>query len=110
MTAPLPSSSDAPQVYVFTDEEHRGWEVRAIRDLLLPERRVRYLNPLYADGWLLFTCGAERRRYAPVPQGWDAPSLAQLREWCSMATRVPAPNTRRVTDRLESSESGSVSW
>ena len=89
MATPQHSPSDVPQVFAFTDAEQRGWEVRAIRDPLLPERRARFLNPAYAGGWLLFTCGEERRRYAPLPPDWTTASEAQLREWCSGATLVP---------------------
>ena len=32
---------------------------------------------------VLFTCGAERRRYAPLPPDWSSASEAQLREWCA---------------------------
>jgi hypothetical protein len=89
MTAPLPASSDVPKVFAFTDAEDRSWEVRAIRDPLLPERRARFLNPAYSDGWLLFTSGTERRRYAPLPADWSTASETQLRQWCSGATPVP---------------------
>ena len=41
MVTPLQAPSDGPQVFAFTDAERRGWEVRAIRDPLLPERRAR---------------------------------------------------------------------
>jgi hypothetical protein len=93
MASPLPFSSDVPQVCAFTDAEARGWEVRAIRNPLLPERHARILNPAYAAGWLLFTSGEERRRYAPLPPDWSAASVAQLREWCAGATPVPTPST-----------------
>ena len=86
----LPSLSDVPQVCVFTDAEERGWEVRAIRDPLLPERHARLLDPAFAGGWLLFTCGAERRRYAPLPPDWSSAGETQLREWCTRAIRVAA--------------------
>jgi hypothetical protein len=93
MITPLQSSSDAPQVYAFTDTQHRGWEVRAIRDPLLPARRARYLDPAYAEGWLLFTSGEERRRYAPLPADWTSASPTQLCQWCSDATVVATPPT-----------------
>lgn len=88
MTAPLPSPSDVPEVFAFTDAASRHWEVRAIRDPLLPERRARFLNPAYAGGWLLFTSGGERRRYAPLPPDWSSASESQFREWCAGATLV----------------------
>jgi hypothetical protein len=87
----LQSSSDAPLVFAFTDAEQRGWEVRAIRDPLLPARRARYLDPAYAEGWLLFTCGDERRRYAPLPADWPNASPTQLCEWCAGAIVVASP-------------------
>ena len=87
MTTPLQSSSDAPQVFAFTDAEQRGWEVRAIRDPLLPERRARFLNPAYAGGWLLFTCGEERRRYAPLPPDWS--SASESRKCSGEGSRQP---------------------
>lgn len=89
MTAPPPFPSDIPQVFAFTDAEARSWEVRAIRDPLLPERRARFLNPAYSAGWLLFTSGSERRRFAPLPPDWSSASEAQLRQWCAGATLVP---------------------
>jgi len=95
MATPLQSPSDAPQVFAFTDAEARGWEVRAIRDPLLPERHARILNPAYAAGWLLFTSGDERRRYAPLPPDWNAASETQLREWCAGATQVSFTPMRR---------------
>jgi hypothetical protein len=88
MVTPLPFPSDVPQVFAFTDAAERGWEVRAIRDPLLPERRTRYLDPAYADGWLLFTSGVERRRYAPLPPDWDRAGEEQLRQWCASAILV----------------------
>jgi hypothetical protein len=97
MTAAPRSFSDAPHVFAFLDEEDRGWEVRAIRDPVLPERRARFLNPDYANGWLLFTSGAEHRRYAPLPEAWDTATQQQLREWCAHATLVAATRPR---DRL----------
>lgn len=95
MATGLPFPSDVPQVFAFTDAEDRGWEVRAIRDPSLPERHARYLHPAFAGGWLLFTCGTERRRYAPLPPEWNDASEAQLREWCARATLVSALRVTR---------------
>jgi len=95
MATLLTTPSDVPQVFSFTDAEERGWEVRAIRDPLLPERHARYLDPAYAGGWLLFTCGAERRRLAPLPPDWNSAGEAQLREWCARAILVSALRSSR---------------
>jgi hypothetical protein len=94
MVTPLPFPSDVPQVFAFTDAEARAWEVRAIRDPLLPERHARFLGPAYAGGWLLFTCGTERRRYAPLPADWNGAGEDQLRAWCATAILV---SSLRVT-------------
>jgi hypothetical protein len=102
MTVPLPTTgvvpatSAVPQVFSFVDAEHaREWEVRAIRDPVLPQRRARFLNPAYAEGWLLFTSGVERRRYAPLPPNWPVSDEKQLREWWANATLVSADSSRR---------------
>jgi hypothetical protein len=94
MTTQLSTPSDVPQVFAFTDAQSRGWEVRAIRDPLLPDRHARLVGPAYAEGWLLFTSGEERRRYAPLPSDWSVATEAQLREWCSGATLVSRSNPR----------------
>ena len=72
----------------FVDEGERGWEVREIRNPILPDRRGLFSRPEFADGWLLFMCGAERRRLAPFPPGWRLATQEQLRRWCAEATPV----------------------
>ena len=53
-----------------------------------PERRV-HVRPLVsgvgtelAGGWVIFQSGAVRRRLAPVPDGWDLLSDAELVALC----------------------------
>ena len=72
----------------FTDEGERGWEVREIRNPILPDRRGLFAKPEFAEGWLLFMSGGERRRMAPFPPGWRLATQAQLRRWCAEATPV----------------------
>jgi hypothetical protein len=72
----------------FVDEGERGWEVREIRTPILPERRGLYTRPEFANGWLLFMSGVERRRLAPFPPGWRLATEDQLRRWCAEATPV----------------------
>jgi hypothetical protein len=51
----------------------------------------------YANGWLCFESATEKRRLAPIPEGWeflDAPVLQQL---CDAAQQVPARRRRDVT-------------
>ena len=82
------------RVRTFRDDGNREWEVRAIREQLT-ERQVRLLpRPELAEGWLLFTCGDERRRYEMLPPGWSLAPEALLRRWCDDASPV-VPFKRR---------------
>jgi hypothetical protein len=74
----------------FLDDTQRLWEVREIREPLLPARSAMLARLEFSSGWLLFTSGAERRRLAPLPPGWRAAPEAQLRRWCADA--APARN------------------
>lgn len=42
----------------------------------------------YADGWLSFHRGSERRRLAPIPDGWDHAADDQMRTWLRGAEHV----------------------
>ena len=93
-----------PLVITFRDESDRLWEVREIRDPGLPERRRFLLRREYADGWLLFVSGGERRRLAPYPPGWRFADPGRLRAWVGDAAPVrdltagAGSNARRVCD------------
>jgi hypothetical protein len=50
----------------------------------LAETRVRLTNGLTL-GWLTFDCTDEKRRLAPVPDGWDALPDRELCELCRRA-------------------------
>jgi hypothetical protein len=61
---------------------------------LTPERRR---NPFrrnlevaseYSSGWLCFEGGGEKRRLAPVPDGWDQAGPDRLATWLQSAKRV----------------------
>jgi hypothetical protein len=39
------------------------------------------VRPRYAEGWLSFQRGVERRRLAPIPDDWENASDIQLRVW-----------------------------
>lgn len=64
-----------------------------------PERRVHdrrhdrglriALPPRLASGWLAFECGAERRRVAPIPEGWTELDEHGLRELWRRADVLP---------------------
>jgi hypothetical protein len=72
-------------VCTFLDDSERRWEVRQISEPLLPERSDLLARPEFAEGWLLFLSGAERRRLAPLPPGWREAPESQLRRWCADA-------------------------
>jgi hypothetical protein len=78
------------EVPSFLDESARRWEVREIREPLLPGRLALLSRPEFASGWLLFSCGEDRRRLAPLPPDWRHAPPAQLRRW--WADAAPARN------------------
>jgi hypothetical protein len=57
------------------------------------ERRVeRPARPSVAAeftyGWLCFECPGEKRRLAPVPEGWDRADDETIEQWCCAAKPV----------------------
>jgi hypothetical protein len=74
----------------MTRTTHEGVSDRRIT----PERRR---NPFrrnldvaseYSNGWLCFEGGGEKRRLAPVPDGWDQAGPDRLATWLQSAKRV----------------------
>jgi hypothetical protein len=49
------------------------------------------VSPGYERGWLAFQSGLERRRLAPVPEGWAGLEGAELERLCQAATPVGRP-------------------
>ena len=81
-------ADDELRVLAFTDESDRAWEVREIRQPILPGRTTLLLRREYVDGWLLFSSGDERRRLAPYPPGWRLADPVRLRCWVNDALPV----------------------
>lgn len=77
-----------PLVRIFRDDFDREWEVHAVQEELTDRRRRLLPRPELADGWLLFTSGAERRRLYPLPPGWYVASDQILTRWCDDASEV----------------------
>ena len=50
----------------------------------------------FAYGWLCFETAGEKRRLAPVPEGWDRADDEALRRWCNLATPALRRNTGAV--------------
>lgn len=84
----IEAAEDEDWVLAFTDESNRAWEVREIREPILPERATLLLRREYSAGWLLFISGDERRRLAPYPPGWRLADPARLRCWVNDALPV----------------------
>jgi hypothetical protein len=53
-----------------------------------PFRRNLDVASEYSNGWLCFEGGGEKRRLAPVPDGWDQAGPDRLATWLQSAKRV----------------------
>ena len=42
----------------------------------------------FAYGWLCFETAGEKRRLAPVPEGWDRADDETIEQWCCVAKPV----------------------
>jgi hypothetical protein len=49
------------------------------------------LGSEWADGWLCFKSRAEKRRLAPVPDGWTEMADADLERLCQAAKPTRSP-------------------
>lgn len=101
----------------FTDQlggEWRVWDNRpeSVHPVL---RESGYLRS-YGGGWLVFESadGLTKLRLTPIPAGWTAPSIDDLREWLGRAThvrgtpienmRIEAPRTADTGQRRRASD------
>jgi hypothetical protein len=60
------------------------------------ESRVKVSNSLMANGWLTFESRTERRRVAPIPEGWATMDEEALRALLANATT--AGKTQRLLE------------
>lgn len=94
----------------FRDESGVDWQVWDVHPTHV-ERRIRRsgevdpgserrhhlsgprmeVRPEFANGWLAFQCRGERRRLAPMPEGWDQLDDAELARLCERAKRIGMP-------------------
>jgi hypothetical protein len=63
-------------------ERRRGTDRR-----LRAEQRI-FLGEELAQGWLAFHAGIEKRRYAPIPDGWQGMTQKELSRVCKEAVLV----------------------
>ena len=54
------------------------------------------IDPRLATGWLAFDSAHERRRLAPVPEGWYEMSDAQLTQLVARASPIPHRRGRLI--------------
>jgi hypothetical protein len=85
----------------FTDSVGTTWTVREIAPGPMPPKLEQLLGEdRRRGGWLLFLSDkGEKRRLAPVPDGWAGLSNADLEAWCMRARRAPPAPERRAKDR-----------
>lgn len=79
---------------------HADARTRVVDRRFQERRRARGLRialpPRLARGWVAFECGDERRRVAPIPDGWDALPEPGLRDLWRNAEQLPARRKRLV--------------
>lgn len=79
----------------FTDRAGRSWRVW---HTIPSDDVVRSLPDDWKGGWLTFESGDEKRRLAPVPEGWDDLRPERLELLCRVAN--PATVATRHQDVL----------
>ncbi len=98
----MPNVAESPQPLprAFTDSVGASWTVREITPGPMPEKLSQLLGEeRRRGGWLLFISEqGEKRRLAPVPQGWAGMSERDLETQCMRARRVPPAPERRAED------------
>lgn len=93
-------SPDPPwssNVREFRDLAGTEWSVFRATPHTSPSKRERILPETFRFGWLVFECERERRRLAPVPEGWETLTDRELERLCALANVVPARAPRRTT-------------
>ena len=91
-------------VITFTDAAGTSWEVFQVRRASAKEGAV---TPGREAGWLAFSSGFERRRFAPVPDGWEQLPVPALEQLCREARQVQ-PRIAAAPPALLSASSAQV--
>jgi hypothetical protein len=83
----------------FTDSTGLEWRVWEVLPSKLGPQTITHslthakLQAAYADGWLCFEAGEQKRRLAPIPEGWQFRDTSVLEQLCVEATPVPPRRT-----------------
>lgn len=80
-----------------TDEERRSGLERRGSLKKIPRAPV---AQEFTYGWLCFETVGEKRRLAPVPEGWDRADDETIEQWCCLAK----PAARRKSGEVRSAE------
>jgi hypothetical protein len=77
----------------FTDStgvDWRVWEVFPTQTghVFIASSHASLKETPFANGWLCFESPAEKRRLAPIPDGWEFRDITALEELCQKAARV----------------------
>jgi hypothetical protein len=98
----MPDVNHAPQPLprAFTDSVGAAWTVREITPGPMPQKLSQLLGEdRRRGGWLLFiSAEGDKRRLAPIPDGWAGLSAEDLEGHCKRARRVPPAPARRAED------------
>ena len=89
--------------------EWRVWEVIPSKAGMDTSPRAQSRTSLsstpFANGWLCFECASEKRRLAPIPEGWEQRPPAAIAELLNQATRV---TSRARNAESQASEATSI--
>jgi hypothetical protein len=102
-----PSAAERRFVQRRTKDEDRGeaGERRGGDDRRLGEKAHAVtratIAPEFTYGWLCFETTGEKRRLAPVPEGWDRADDETIEQWCCVAKAVPKRKTDQGQRRVE---------
>lgn len=96
----------------ITDPSGTAWDVFEVYPG--SGRTVSRVPPAFRFGWLCFQCATERRRLAPIPDGWhewdDYALAAALQTTHGMARRTPPSfDARLPAPKRTSGEATAVS-
>ncbi len=90
--------------------EWRVWEVIPSKAGMETSSRTQSRTSLsstpYANGWLCFESGSEKRRLAPIPDGWELRNPAGIAELLLHAT--PVTSRARSAEATGTAEATSI--
>lgn len=93
-----------------TGVEWRVWEVipskAGIDTSPRTQSRTSLSSTPYANGWLCFESSIEKRRLAPIPEGWEVRPPAAIAELLQQAT--PVTSRARNQESAEAPQATSI--